>query len=89
VYKEQDVLNRIAIEFVRDILLQNPDAKSFGAIYDAMSRAACSRSFRNLGHEELARTGISFSLLHTSRLESLIAEVQKSIVNEGEENNFH
>ena len=74
--------NRVAVEFVRDILIQNPNACTFGDIYDAMSRAACTRSFRNLGHQELSTVGISFSLLSTNKLEQLITEVQQSIVAE-------
>ena len=72
-------MNKIAVEFVRYILEQNPNAGNFVAIYDAMSRAACARSFHNLGHEELAMAGVSFSLLDTSKLEMLIAEAQKLI----------
>ncbi len=78
-------MNRIAIEFVRKVLKQNPDVSNFGAIYDAMSRAACARSFYNLGYEELALAGISFSLLATSELERLIAEVKKSMSAEYED----
>jgi hypothetical protein len=70
-------LNKIAVEFVRYVLEQNPNADNFVAIYDAMSRAACARSFHNLGHEELAMAGVSFSLLETKMLEYLIAEAQK------------
>jgi hypothetical protein len=70
-------LNKIAIEFVRFVLEQNPNADNFVAIYDAMSRAACARSFHNLGYEELALAGVSFSLLETKKLEGLIAEAQK------------
>ena len=72
-------MNKIAVEFVRYVLEQNPNADNFVAIYDAMSRAACARSFHNLGHEELAIAGISFSLLETKMLEYLIAEAQKSL----------
>jgi hypothetical protein len=75
--------NRIAVEFVRDILSQNPGANNFGDIYDAMTRAACTRSFRNLGHAELSMAGISFSLLSFSHLEHLIAEVQRTMLSEG------
>jgi hypothetical protein len=70
-------LNKIAVEFVRYVLEHNPEAGDFVAIYDAMSRAACARSFHNLGHEELAMAGVSFSLLDTNKLEELIAEAQK------------
>lgn len=70
-------MNKIAVEFVRYVLEQNPKADNFVAIYDAMSRTACARSFHNLGHEELAMAGISFSLLDTSRLEDLISQAQK------------
>ncbi len=70
-------MNKIAIEFVRYVLERNPNANDFVAIYDAMSRTACARSFHNLGHKELAMAGISFSLLDTSNLERLIAEVRK------------
>lgn len=72
-------MNRVAIEFVRYVLQQNPHVESFAEIYDAMSRTACARSFRNLGPEELAIAGVSFSLLHTSKLEHLISEAQKSL----------
>ena len=65
-------MNKIAVEFVRYVLEQNPQATDFVAIYDAMSRAACARSFHNLGHKELAMAGISFSLLDTNNLELLI-----------------
>jgi hypothetical protein len=75
-------LNKIAVEFVRYVLEQNPNADNFVAIYDAMSRAACARSFHNLGHEELAMAGVSFSLLETKMLEYLIAEAQKSLSSE-------
>ncbi len=70
--------NKIAVEFIRYVLKQNPDADDFVTIYDAMSRAACSRSFRNLGYEELALAGVSFSLLSTNALEALISEAQSS-----------
>ena len=71
--------NKIAVEFIRYVLQQNPDADDFATIYDAMSRAACSRSFHNLGHEELALAGVSFSLLNTYKLESLISEAQNGL----------
>lgn len=71
-------LNKVALEFVRFVLQQNPNADDFTEIYDAMSRAACARSFHNLGYEELAMAGISFSLLNTSKLEHLIVEVRES-----------
>ncbi len=72
-------LNKIAVEFVRYVLEQNPNAEKFVDIYDAMSRMACARSFHNLGHAELAMAGISFSLLDTSKLELLIVEAQRSM----------
>ncbi len=78
-------MNKVAVEFVRDVLKQNPGVNGFGAIYDAMARAACARSFYNLGYEELALTGVSFSLLATSELECLIADAQKTILLECEE----
>jgi hypothetical protein len=71
--------NKIAVEFVRYVLQQNPEANDFAVIYDAMSRTACARSFHNLGHEELAMAGISFSLLNTNKLELLISEAQKPL----------
>lgn len=77
--EENSSMNKIAVEFVRYVLQQNPGAESFVAIYDAMSRTACARSFHNLGHEELAMAGISFSLLDTSKLELLISEARKSV----------
>lgn len=73
-------LNKIAVEFVRYVLEQNPKADNFVAIYDAMSRTACARSFHNLGHEELAMAGVSFSLLDTNKLEELIAQAQRVMV---------
>ena len=78
--KFESMANQVAIEFVRDILKQNPNAYTFGDIYDAMSRAACTRSFRNLGHQELSTMGISFSLLSTNKLEQLILEVRQSML---------
>ena len=75
-------MNKIAVEFVRYVLEQNPNADNFVAIYDALSRTACARSFHNLGHEELALAGVSFSLLETKMLEYLIAEAQKSLSSE-------
>lgn len=71
------MLNKIAIEFVRYVLAHNPEATTFVEIYDAMSRAACARSFRNLGHVELAKTGVSFSLLDTRNLEHLITKARQ------------
>ncbi len=68
---------KIAVEFVRYVLQKNPKADSFVAVYDAMSRTACARSFHNLGHEELAIAGVSFSLLNTNQLELLISEARK------------
>lgn len=68
--------NKIAVEFVRYVLQQNPNAHEFVAIYDALSRTACARSFHNLGHAELAMAGVSFSLLDTSKLETLISEAR-------------
>jgi hypothetical protein len=73
-------LNKIAVEFVRYVLEQNPKADNFVAIYDALSRTACARSFHNLGPEELAMAGISFSLLDTNKLEELIAQAQRLMV---------
>jgi hypothetical protein len=78
-------MTKIALEFVRHILKTNPNADNFGAIYDAMSRAACTRSFHNLGYEELALAGISFSLLATKELERLIAEARQSLLLENRE----
>jgi len=71
-------MNKVAVEFVKYVLQQNPQANSFEEIYDAMTRTACNRSFHNLGYEELAFTGISFALFATSELERLINEVQNS-----------
>lgn len=70
--------NKIAIEFVKHVLQQNPEADNFVAIYDAMAREASARAFHNLGYEELSMAGISFSLLDTSKLERLISEAKKS-----------
>jgi hypothetical protein len=70
-------VNKIAVEFVRFVLQRNPDANSFATMYDALSRTACARSFHNLGYEELAMAGVSFSLLDTNKLEHLISEARK------------
>jgi hypothetical protein len=70
-------MNKVAVEFVRHTLLRNPQAETFGEIYDVLSRAACTRSFRNLGYLELAQVGVSFSLLNIANLECLIMEAQK------------
>ncbi len=75
-------MNKVAVEFVRYVLQQNPQADSFVAVYDAMTRAACARSFHNLGYEELAQTGVSFSLLDTTHLERLISEARQSMAGE-------
>jgi len=72
-------VSKIALDFVRHVLQQNPNADSFGAVYDAMSRAACAKSFHNLGHNELARAGVSLSLLNTGNLERLIAEAKRTM----------
>ncbi|MFQ5613208.1 MAG: hypothetical protein ACE5H9_13855 [Anaerolineae bacterium] len=69
--------NTIALEFVRFVLKRNPEAHDFGAIYDAMSRAASSHSFRNLGYDELSVAGISFSLNAVDSLEELIDQARK------------
>jgi hypothetical protein len=69
--------NSIALEFVRFVLDQNPMAKDFGAIYDAMSRTASRAAFRNLGHDELSIAGISFSLHAMDYLEKLVEEARK------------
>ena len=71
-------MNEIAVEFARYVLDQNPGVNDFAVIYDAMSRAACARSFHNLGREELAMAGVSFSLLNTNKLALLISEARKS-----------
>lgn len=75
-----DNSKKIALEFIRYILQQNPEVKSFTAIYDAMAREASARSFHNLGYEELSMAGISFSLLDTSKLERLISEAKQSLM---------
>ena len=72
-------MKTIAIEFVRHVLEHNPEADSFEKIYDAMSRTAASRSFHNLGYQELSVAGISFSLLDTGKLENLITEARRSL----------
>ena len=69
--------NPVAVEFVRFVLQNLPPDAEFRAIYDAMSRAAAGRKFRNLGHDELAQIGISFSLLATRDLEHLIEQAKK------------
>lgn len=71
--------NPLALEFVKYTLTHNPGASDFATIYDAMTRMACTRSFRNLSYRELAQIGISFSLLSTNELEYLITEAQKAL----------
>lgn len=71
-------MSGIAVEFVRYVLERHPEANSFAEIYDAMSRTACARKFHNLGYEELALAGVSFSLLDTSKLENLISEARRA-----------
>jgi len=71
-------LSQTALAFTRYVLQHNPRANSFETIYDAMVRAACSRSFENLSYQELASEGVSFSLLETRRLEVLLTEARKS-----------
>ena len=70
-------MKSVAVEFVRFVLRQNPKVDNFVEMYDAMSRAACARSFHNLGRDELAAAGISFSLLDTGKLEHLISEARR------------
>ena len=70
--------NQVALEFVRFVLEGQPEEANFQTIYDALSRAASGRSFRNLGHAELAQIGISFSLLETENLQALIEEAKKT-----------
>ena len=62
----------VALEFVRFVLRQNPDATDFASRYDALTRAASARAFRDLGYRELAELGVSFSLSATGRLEEMI-----------------
>ncbi len=69
--------NRVALEFVRFVLQALPSNAEFNTIYDAMNRAAAGRKFRDLGHQELGQIGISFSLLATGEMESLIVEARK------------
>jgi hypothetical protein len=73
-------MNPLALEFVKYTLRHNPGACDFATIYDAMTRTACTRSFRNLSYRELAQIGISFSLLSTNELEYLIIEAQKALL---------
>ncbi len=71
--------NRIAVEFVRAVLLKNPEARTFEDIYDALTWAASTRSFYNLGYKELSMAGVSFSLNSTHKFAGLIAEVEESL----------
>jgi len=80
------LVNQIALEFAQYVLKQNPKANTFVAMYDAMSRAATFRSFRNLGREELARLGISFSLLATGALEHVIEEARLALSGQNDNN---
>ncbi|GIK40392.1 MAG: hypothetical protein BroJett011_42250 [Chloroflexota bacterium] len=72
--------NQVALEFACFVLKKEPADSDFLHLYDAMSRAAASRSFRNLGHQELAQLGVSFSLLQTETLEHLIAEAHRKLL---------
>ncbi len=74
--------NPIAIEFTRFVLQSQPNGADFQAIYDAMSRAAVGRQFRDLGLQELGQVGISFSLLATADLEALIEQARQTLEND-------
>lgn len=76
------MVNQVAVKFVCFVLQRNPHLQSFVEIYDAMTQAARTRSFYNLGYEELSKVGISFSLLHTGHLERLISECRNSTLPE-------
>jgi len=67
-------MDSIALEFARFVLQTLPADAGFLDIYDAMTRIAAARRFRNLGHAELNQVGVSFSLLNTAGLENLIAD---------------
>lgn len=68
--------NPIAIEFVQYVLQTQSVDSEFIILYDALHRTAMHRKFRNLGLGELANIGISFSLLNTAQLESLISQAR-------------
>ncbi len=65
-----------ALEFIRFALGHNPRAQDFASQYDALTRSASARAFRNLGYRELQEAGISFSLLSTEKLQHLIERAQ-------------
>jgi hypothetical protein len=65
---------RDALEFVRFVLRENPGATDFASRYDALTRAASARAFRDLGYRELAELGVSFSLSATGHLEEMIRQ---------------
>jgi hypothetical protein len=64
----------VALEFVRFVLRQNPNATDFASRYDALTRAASARAFHDLGYRELAELGVSFSLSATGHLEEMIKQ---------------
>ncbi len=68
---------RVALEFVRFVLRENPHATDFASRYDALTRAASARAFRDLGYRELAELGVSFSLSATGYLEEMIKQATK------------
>lgn len=77
-------MESIGLEFARFVVRQNPGVTDFVSLYDAMSRAAAMRSFRDLGYRELAEAGVSFSLLATGELDALIHEAMTIEQSEGD-----
>jgi len=68
----------IALEFVCSVVRQHRTA-GFADLCDAMAFAATMRTFRNMGYQELARVGVSFSLLRRQQLAALVAEARRQL----------
>ncbi len=68
----------VALEFVYSVVRQNRTA-SFADLCDAMAFAATMRVFKNMGYQELAAVGVSFSLLRRQELAALVAEAKRRL----------
>ena len=68
----------VALEFVLSVVRQNRTA-DFADLCDAMAFAATMRTFRNMGYRELAKVGVSFSLLRRQELAALVAEARRRL----------
>jgi uncharacterized protein (DUF362 family) len=73
----------IALEFVCSVVRQHRTA-SFADLCDAMAFAATMRLFKNMGYQELAAVGVSFSLLRRQELAALVAEAKRLLHDQDE-----